>query len=137
MVREIVRDTVFLQLPSEPAGREDGQVIKDLIDTLAANADRCVGLAANMIGYRKTVLAAMIGGKPTVMVNPVITDRSSAAYTTEEGCLSLSGERTVTRNKIITVQYLDKNFKKRAGTFRDFEAQIIQHEIDHFSGKLI
>ena len=137
MVREIVRDTIFLQQKSEPAGKEDRGVITDLVDTLLANADRCVGLAANMIGYNKTVLAAVIGGKITVMINPVITDRSSAVYDTEEGCLSLAGLRKVKRHRIITVEYLDKSFKKKKGTYRDFDAEIIQHEIDHFSGILI
>ena len=137
MVREIVRDTVFLQQKSVPATRDDRGVIADLVDTLLANSDRCVGLAANMIGYNKTILAAVIGGKVTVMVNPVITDRSSSEYEAEEGCLSLTGVRKVKRNKIISVEYLDKSFKKRKGTYRDFDAEIIQHEIDHFSGILI
>lgn len=137
MVREIVRDTVFLQQKSVPATRDDRGVITDLVDTLLANSDRCVGLAANMIGYNKTILAAVIGGKVTVMVNPVITDRSSSEYEAEEGCLSLTGARKVKRNKIISVEYLDKSFKKRKGTYRDFDAEIIQHEIDHFSGILI
>jgi len=137
MVREIVRDTLFLQQKSEPATRDDRGVVTDLADTLLANADRCVGLAANMIGYNKTILAAVLGGKITVMINPVITDRSAAEYETEEGCLSLSGVRKVKRSKIITVEYLDKSFKKKKATYRDFDAEIIQHEIDHFSGILI
>ena len=137
MVREIVRDTIFLRQRSEAATRDDREVITDLVDTLLANSDRCVGLAANMIGYNKTILAAVLGGKVTVMINPVITDRSASEYETEEGCLSLTGLRKVRRNKIITVEFLDKNFKKRKSTYRDFDAEIIQHEIDHFSGILI
>ncbi|MBQ9893807.1 MAG: peptide deformylase [Ruminococcus sp.] len=137
MVREIIKDTEFLKKKSEPASREDMQLIKDIADTLEANRERCVGLAANMIGESKTVLAAMIGGKVLVMVNPVITEHSSKYYETEEGCLSLTGVRPTKRYKIITVEYRDRSFKKKKAIFRDFEAQIIQHEIDHFEGILI
>ena len=137
MVREIIKDTEFLKKKSEPASREDMQLIKDIADTLEANRELCVGLAANMIGESKTVLAAMIGGKVLVMVNPVITEHSSKYYETEEGCLSLTGVRPTKRYKIITVEYRDRSFKKKKAIFRDFEAQIIQHEIDHFEGILI
>ena len=137
MVRDIVRDPLVLGRKSEPAGREDMQTVRDLLDTLAANSDRCVGLAANMIGVHKTILAAAIGGKCVAMINPKITDRSKDTYDTEEGCLSLDGVRPVQRYKFITVEYLDHRFKKKKQTFRDFEAQIIQHEIDHFSGRII
>ena len=137
MVREIIKDTEFLKKKSESASREDMQLIKDITDTLEANRERCVGLAANMIGESKTVLAAMIGGKVLVMVNPVITGHSAKSYETEEGCLSLTGVRPTKRYNIITVEYKDKSFKKKKAIFRDFEAQIIQHEIDHFEGILI
>lgn len=137
MVKEIVRDTFFLAQKSEPAGKEDMQVIRDLLDTIKANADRCVGMAANMIGARKTILVALIKNKYLIMVNPKIIDRSPQIYETEEGCLSLSGQRKVKRYKFITVEFLDRNFKKKKQTFSDFEAQIIQHEIDHFSGIII
>lgn len=137
MVREIIKDTEFLKKKSEPASREDMQLIKDIADTLESNRERCVGFAANMIGESKTVLAAMIGGKVLVMVNPVITEHSSKYYETEEGCLSLTGVRPTKRYKIITVEYRDRSFKKKKAIFRDFEAQIIQHEIDHFEGILI
>jgi len=137
MVREIVRDPVFLSQKSVKATKDDTQVIRDLLDTVTANADRCVGMAANMIGVNKTVLVALIGGKYQIMVNPVITDKSKAVYEAQEGCLSHIGERNVTRYKIITVEYLDSRFKKKKQTFKDFEAQIIQHEMDHFEGKLI
>lgn len=137
MVREIVRDTIFLQQRSVPATADDREVITDLVDTLIANSDRCVGLAANMIGINKTILAAFLRGKVTVMVNPIIIDRSAAEYEAEEACLSLTGVRKVKRNKVITVEYLDKTFKKKKSTYRGFDAEIIQHEIDHFSGILI
>ena len=137
MVREIVRDVLVLGRKSEPATKEDTAVVRDLLDTLAANSDRCVGMAANMIGIHKTILAAAIGGKAVAMVNPKITDHSKETYETEEGCLSLDGVRPVKRWEIITVEYLDHRFKKKKQIFRGFEAQIIQHEIDHFDGKII
>ncbi|MCM1133340.1 MAG: peptide deformylase [Ruminococcus flavefaciens] len=137
MVKEIVRDTFFLAQKSEPAGKEDVQVIQDLLDTIKANSDRCVGLAANMIGARKTILVALIGNSYLIMVNPRIIRTSPQIYETEEGCLSLNGQRKVKRYKSVAVEFLDSNFRKKIQTFRDFEAQIIQHEIDHFSGILI
>lgn len=137
MVKEIVRDTFFLSLKSEPANKEDFQVIQDLLDTVKANADRCVGMAANMIGVRKTILVALIGNRYVIMINPKIVGKSSQTYETEEGCLSLNGQRKTERCKSITVEFLDRNFKKKTQTFKDFEAQIIQHEIDHFSGIII
>lgn len=137
MVKEIVRDTFFLAQKSEPADRDDVQVIQDLLDTIKANADRCVGMAANMIGVRKTILVALIGKHYLIMVNPKIVSQSSQIYETEEGCLSLNGQRKVKRYKSITVEFLDRNFKKKKQIFKDFDAQIIQHEIDHFSGIII
>ena len=137
MVREVVRDVLVIGRKSEPATKDDMAVVRDLLDTLAANSDRCVGMAANMIGIHKTILAAAIGGKAVAMVNPKITDHSKETYETEEGCLSLDGVRPVKRWEIITVEYLDHRFKKKKQIFRGFEAQIIQHEIDHFDGKII
>lgn len=137
MVKEIVRDTFFLRLKSEPASKDDVQVIRDLQDTIKANADCCVGMAANMLGVRKTILIALIGGKFQIMVNPKIIRKSEQTYEAEEGCLSLDGQRRVTRHKSITVEYLDEKFKKKRMTLKDFEAQIVQHEIDHFSGIII
>lgn len=137
MLKEIVKDKFFLAQKSEPAGREDVQVIQDLLDTIKENANRCVGMAANMIGVNKTVLVALIGNRYLIMVNPKIIRKSSQIYETEESCLSLDGQRKVKRYKSITVEFLDRNFKKKTQTFKDFEAQIIQHEIDHFSGILI
>ena len=136
MVKQIVRDPLFLRQKSEPATKEDKQVITDLMDTLRANQERCVGMAANMIGVRKQIIVVAVGPFIVPMVNPVIT-RKSGKYETEEGCLSLDGVRPCTRYKEIEVEYLDQNFKKKHGKFNDFTAQIIQHEIQHFSGELI
>ena len=136
MIRQIVRDTLFLQQKSSPATKDDAQVITDLMDTLRANADRCVGMAANMIGYKKTVIVVAAGPFIFPMVNPLITKRSGR-YETEEGCLSLDGVRPCVRYREIEVDYLDQNFEKRHGKYSGFTAQIIQHEIQHFSGELI
>ena len=137
MIREIVKDTFFLSQKSEPAARQDQPVIQDLLDTVRANADRCVGMAANMIGERKTILVAQAGKDYLVMVNPKIVDHSRQCYETEESCLSLTGQRPVKRYSVIVVEYLDRKFKRKKQTFRDFEAQIIQHEMDHFEGIII
>ena len=136
MVKQIVRDPLFLRQKSEPATKEDKQVITDLMDTLRANQERCVGMAANMIGVRKQIIVVSVDPFIVPMVNPVIT-RKSGKYETEEGCLSLDGVRSCTRYKEIEVEYLDQDFKKKHGKFNDFTAQIIQHEIQHFSGELI
>lgn len=137
MIKEIIKDTEFLSQVSVPATKDDMQVARDLLDTLEANSEHCVGLAANMIGISKTILAATIGGKNIIMINPKIVDHSKEPYETEEACLSLSGVRSVKRYQFITVEYCDRKFKRRKDFFRDFDAEIIQHEIDHFSGILI
>lgn len=136
MVRKIVRDPMFLSLPSQEATRADGQTIVDLVDTLNAHRDCCVGLAANMIGVRKRILVIGAGLAPIPMVNPVIV-RKDGAYEAEEGCLSLDGVRRTMRYRKIEVEYLDAAFQKRRGVFEDYIAEIIQHEVDHFSGILI
>lgn len=133
MVKQIVRDPLFLQQKSEPATEADKQVITDLTDTLKANSDRCVGMEANMIGARKRIIIVSVGPFSFIMINPVIT-KKTRKYETEEGCLSLDGVRPCTRYKEIEVDYLDQNFKRQHGKFVDFTAQIIQHEIDHFEG---
>lgn len=137
MIKEIVTDPIFLSQKSEPATKGDQQTIQDLLDTIEANAERCVGMAANMIGVRKTILVAQVGKEYLIMVNPKIIDHSKQYYDVEEGCLSLQGQRSAKRYPIIVVEYLDKKFKKKKQTFKDFEAQIIQHEMDHFEGILI
>ena len=136
MVKKIVRDPVFLQQKSEPATEADKQAVTDLLDTLKENRERCVGMAANMIGVKKRIIVVAAGPFMFPMINPVIT-KKTGKYETEEGCLSLDGVRPCTRYKEIEVDYLDQNFKPQHGKYTDFTAQIIQHEIDHFEGKLI
>ena len=136
MVKKIVRDQFFLQQKSEPATPADKQVVEDLLDTLRANQDRCVGMAANMIGVKKQIIVVAAGPFIFPMINPVIT-RKTGEYQTEESCLSLDGVRPCTRYKEIEVDYLDQDFKPKHGKYTDFTAQIIQHEIDHFEGILI
>ena len=136
MIKQIVRDPLFLQQKSTPATKDDAQVIVDLMDTLKANSDRCVGMAANMIGVKKQIIVVAVGPFIIPMVNPVITSKSGR-YETEESCLSLDGVRPCVRYKEIEVDYLDQTFKPQHGKYTDFIAQIIQHEIHHFSGELI
>lgn len=126
----------FLRTPSEAAGPGDEQVIEDLVDTLEANRSRCVGMAANMIGVSKRIIAFDCAGKYMVMFNPVIL-KKEGAYQTEEGCLSLSGSRRTERFQSIKVQWQNEKFQTRAKTFTGWTAQIIQHEIDHCNGILI
>ena len=136
MVKQIVRDVFFLGQPSEPATKADIQVGKDLQDTLQANREQCVGMAANMIGVKKNIIVVAAGPFQFAMINPVIT-KKSGAYQTEEGCLSLEGVRPCTRYQEIEVDYLDQNFKKQHGKYSGWTAQIIQHEIDHCNGIVI
>ncbi len=136
MVKQIVRDAFFLNQKSAEATRADLPVVTDLEDTLKANRERCVGMAANMIGYRKRVIIVATGLADIVMINPVITDKSEP-YDAEEGCLSLPGTRKTTRYKRITVRFLDKKFEEHTQTFSGYIAQIIQHECDHLEGILI
>ena len=136
MIKPIVRDAFFLNQKSEVATKADLPVAQDLEDTLRANRERCVGMAANMIGYRKRIIIVATGFADIIMVNPVITQKSGA-YETEEGCLSLPGERKTIRYNQITVKYLDKTFTEHTQTFSGYIAQIIQHECDHLEGILI
>lgn len=136
MVKEIVKDRFFLQQKSEPATEADRQAVEDLLDTLRANQDRCVGMAANMIGVKKRIIVVAMGPFLFPMINPVITAKTGA-YQTEESCLSLDGARPCTRYKEIEVDYLDGDFQPKHGKYKGFTAQIIQHEIDHFDGVLI
>lgn len=137
MIKPIVKDVVFLWQKSEDATKADINVINDLVDTLKANLDACVGMAANMIGVKKRILVFTIGGSIIVpMVNPVIIKKENR-YEIEESCLSLTGFRKTTRYEKIEVEYLDKDFKKKKQVFSGFTAQIIQHEIDHFEGIII
>ena len=136
MIKPIVRDAFFLSQKSEEATKADMPIVQDLEDTLKANRERCVGMVANMIGYRKKIIIVATGLADIVMINPVITDQSEP-YDTEEGCLSLPGARKTTRYKKITVRYLDKKFAEHTQSFSGYIAQIIQHECDHLAGILI
>ena len=136
MVKEIVKDTFFLSKKAADALPSDGQIIQDLKDTYTAHKKVCAGMAANMIGYSKRIIAVGIAGQVLIMANPVITAKKDP-YTAEEGCLSLKGLRKTERYKEITVEFQDASFKKHTGTYKGYLAQVIQHEIDHCSGILI
>lgn len=136
MIKPIVKDQLFLQQKSQPATAADQQVIQDLQDTLAANATRCVGMAANMIGVAKRIIVVQMGPLPVVLVNARITAKNGQ-YQTTEGCLSLDGERPATRYEQITVRYQDAQFKAHTQQFTGFVAQIIQHELAHCDVVLI
>ncbi len=136
MIRPIVKDTFFLGQKSGPATKQDLSVGQDLTDTLRANQDRCVGMAANMIGVKKRVIIVSMGILNVVMYNPVIVQKDSP-YETEEGCLSLSGVRKTTRYKNIEVEYYDSSWKKNRQKYSGWTAQIIQHECDHLEGRII
>ena len=136
MVRPIVHDPLFLAGVSRPATREDIGIACDLLDTLKANRNGCVGMAANMIGQKVRIIVFDCNGKYMTMLNPEIID-SSEEYETEEGCLSLSGVRKTKRFNKITVRFQTLSFEEKTRSFQDFTAQIIQHETDHCNGILI
>ncbi len=137
MVRELMHDPVFLALKSEEAKPGDENIARDLLETLIHHQEGCVGMAANMIGERKRIIAFDNEGEYMVMYNPVIL-KKEGAYSTEEGCLSLlGGPRPVKRYKTIKVQWQNRQWQTRIKTFRSFAAQIIQHETDHCDGILI
>ena len=136
MIRPIMKNVMFLAQKSEPATQDDMQVVRDLLDTLKANEDGCVGMAANMIGVKKRIIAVNMGIMNVAMINPVITSKSGQ-YETEEGCLSLVGVRKTTRYENIEVEYFDVNWKKQKNKFSGWTAQIIQHECDHLEGIII
>lgn len=136
MIRNIVKDVSFLAQKSEIATKDDVGVVNDLIDTLNANLDNCVGMAANMIGVKKRILVFTVGSIIVPMINPVILKKEKP-YEAEESCLSLIGFRKTIRYENIEVEYLDINFKKHKQAFTGFTAHIIQHEVDHFEGIII
>ena len=136
MIREIVRDPIFLSQKSTEATAEDVPIALDLIDTLQANLDRCVGMAANMIGERKRIIAIARGLMIVAMLNPKIISRAGE-YETEEGCLSLDGVRKTKRYRSIRITWQDAQMREHIGTLDGFQAQIVQHEIDHCDGILI
>ena len=135
MIKPIIHDPMFLAQKSEKAAITDMQVANDLAETLAANRENCVGMAANMIGIKKRIIAFYDNETISVMFNPVIIEKN-AEYETEEGCLSLAGIRKTKRYNFITVSYLDKDFKQKTKKFFGWTAQIIQHEVDHCNGIL-
>lgn len=136
MIKPIIRDVIFLAQKSVPATPEDLGVAEDLRDTLTANADRCVGMAANMIGVSKRIIIFDDDGKYTVMFNPEIL-KFSTPFETEEGCLSLDGVRKTRRYKTIKVKYQNEAFQTRIKNYTGWTAQIVQHELDHLEGIII
>ena len=138
MIKELIHDPIFLALESEEATKEDLQVAADLLETLKAHKETCVGMAANMIGVRKRIIAFVLqDGAYMTMLNPVIL-KAEQPYQTEEGCLSLlGGPRKCKRYKKIKVQYQTTELQTRIKSFEGWTAQIIQHEVDHCKGVLI
>ena len=136
MIKPIVRDVLFLGQKSVPATKDDLQIGRDLMDTLRANRERCVGMAANMIGVRKNIIIVNMGFVDVVMFNPVIIKKDTP-YETEEGCLSLDGVRKTKRYENIEVEYYDFAWKKQRQKLSGWTAQICQHEIDHLEGIII
>ena len=136
MIKPIMRDVVFLAQPSEPATKADAQVVTDLVDTLNAHLDGCVGMAANMIGVRKRIIVVRMGPVSMPMINPEIVAKAGP-YDAEEGCLSLMGTRSCKRYQTIEVSYQDAAFLPRRQKYNGWIAQIIQHEIDHCNGVII
>ena len=136
MIREIMKDIDVLSHPSVPATIEDLPIAEDLLETLTAHKDGCVGMAANMIGESKRIIAFENEGKYSVMFNPEII-KKSGLYEAVEGCLSLTGVRPCKRYKSIKVQYQNEKFQTRLKTFTGWTAEIIQHEIDHLEGIII
>ena len=136
MIKQIIKDVFFLSQKAEPATKNDIQTAQDLLDTLGAHESECVGMAANMIGIRKRIIVVNVETMNIAMLNPVIIKRSGA-YETEEGCLSLSDTRSITRYHDIEVKYQDMELRKHRQKYSGWTAQIIQHECDHLEGILI
>ncbi len=137
MIRELIHDPIFLAQKSTPAGKEDLPIVRDLLDTLAAHKETCVGMAANMIGVPKRIIAFDNEGSWLVMLNPEIL-KAEGKYETQESCLSLlGGPRPCLRYEKIKVRWQNEQFQTRIKTFTGWTAQIIQHEVDHCSGVLI
>ena len=137
MIQPIMHDPLFLAQKSAPATPEDAPVARDLLDTLTAHSDTCVGMAANMIGSTKAIIAVREEDHLLLMYNPKIILHSLTSYKTEEGCLCLFGRRLCRRYDYITVRYEDENFHKKKKRFSGFTAEIVQHEMDHLQGILI
>ena len=137
MVKEIIKDKEILSKVCDDITKGDRQIIRDLVDTLKANSEECVCLAANQIGYTKRVLAYFDNGRIFVMVNPKVVGHSMEAVECEEGCLSLEGVTKVSRYKTIKIKFEDENFKVKTNSYNGFVAECIQHMLDHFEGALI
>ena len=137
MIKEIVTDSFLLSQKAKPATENDIEVVEDLLDTIKAHQENCVGMAANMIGVNKSIIVIKDGKDYTVMINPEIMKFSGQKYQTEEACLSLPQRKPTSRYEKVKVSYLDEKFKKKIKTYIGFTAQIIQHEIDHCQGILI
>ncbi|MGN1275488.1 MAG: peptide deformylase [Floccifex sp.] len=136
MIKPIIKDENFLSIKSSKCTNQDVYIARDLKDTLNFHKKECAGMAANMIGYSKNMIIVNAGYLDLILVNPKIIKKSNP-YQTQEGCLSLMGQRNTIRYRQITVEYQDVNFKKHVQVFTDFTAQVIQHEIDHCNGILI
>ena len=137
MIKPIVKQRFFLKLPSEEATAQDLSIAHDLVDTLNAHRANCVGMAANMIGHRKRIIAVVDSDNTIlVMLNPRIVSQTGS-YQTSEGCLSLDGVRNTTRFRRITVEWQDANMEQRRSAFKGNVAQAIQHEVDHCNGVLV
>ena len=137
MIKEIVTDQFSLSQKSVPATIEDLSIVQDLLDTIKAHKQECVGMAANMIGVNKNIIVVNDNGKYLVMINPIVLKTSGRLYEADEGCLSHKGVKKTKRYEKIKITYFDESFKKKVKTFQDYLAQIIQHEIDHCHGILI
>ncbi len=136
MIQPVMKDMLFLSQKSESASRKDLPVGRDLQDTLKANREACVGMAANMIGIKKRVIIVNMGEIDVVMFNPVLLKKDTP-YEAEEGCLSLEGVRPTIRYQNIEVEYQDMQWKKRRVQLSGWTAQIVQHELDHLEGIII
>ncbi|WP_195994346.1 peptide deformylase [Faecalibacillus faecis] len=137
MIKKIIKDEFFLKQKSKECTKEDTYIAQELLETIQAYKAQCVGMAANMIGYQKTMMVVLDEDDYLILINPIILKTSNKTYIVEEGCLSLQGVRKTQRYESIKVSYLDINFKKKIKTFKGYTAQIIQHELDHFEGKII
>lgn len=136
MIKQINRDINLLNKKAELATKKDVAITDDLLDTLKANQERCVGMAANMIGVNKRIIVVQMGILPVIMINPQIIKKSQS-YVATEGCLSLMRERETTRYEEVEVTFLNKNYVKQQQKFSGWIAQIIQHEVDHCEGIII
>lgn len=138
MIIDIVKDIEKLEAPCKNATKNDLYIVKDLLDTVFYHKDKCLGLAANQIGYNSKIIAVRTGeDKFMVMINPLIVKKSTQQFVSVESCLSLEGERMALRHRNITVMYQDKNFKIRKMNCSGLLSIIVQHEIDHCNGKII